>query len=575
MDPSGVRQALRRGVQRRLRRFLRGTSDAVTANPAHTLGLVLVGAVGVALRLYGLGAESLWVDEAITLTVVRRFGTLELVTAVPRTQPHLPPYYVLLDLWVGAVGDGDAVLRGPSAVFSVAVLPFVYALGARLFDRRVGLLALAVTALSRLQLYYAQEARMYAMLLALTVASYYCLLRRDERWWAAGYVGTAVGAAYVHPFGGLGVLGGLTYLALAWRLDTRGVDTSAWPGTGGGRLAPALVGLALVPLVLAAAREFATGFSLTYLSQPGAAAVARSLLTFFGSWSITATAVAVGGLLALLGAVAVGAPLAGNLHRDAPATGATLVLACWAALPVVVLVAASHLLSPVFWYRYALPAAPAYYLLVARGGIHLSDRVAGRLTSARDGGVGTSGAATDGGPVPDRPAPRLALALRIGLAVLLVLALTPSVVAYHTTDTKDQWEEAVGAVEARAAPGDLVLVDGCMTLFAYERYQQRDDLAVRGVVDLNSATGGEPTPPAVVERATRNTSTVWTVVAHVSAREERRLRRIVPGTHRPAWNRSFVSIDVTRYEQRAAAEGGTAGGTIPSRAAFGCQQARL
>jgi mannosyltransferase len=561
------RSELRRALQRRLEQRWRRTAAVVRAHPGHALAVTLVTVVGVALRLYGLGTESLWVDEAITVTVLQRWGPLELLTAVPREQPHLPTYYVLLELWAGAVGRGDAALRALSAVFGVAALPFVYGLGRRLFDRRVGLLALAVTALSRFQLYYAQEVRMYAMLTALTVASYYCLLRREEPWWAAGYVVTAVGAAYVHPFGGLGVLGGLAYLGLAARLDTRGLDVSDWPGLAGDRRAPAVVALALVPLVVASAREFARGISLTYLSRPGPDEVARSLLAFFGAWPTPGVGVAVGGLLAFLGVVSL-APLAlAAAGRTPPTrwTSATLLLACWAVVPVAVLVAVSHLVTPVFWYRYALPAAPACYLLVAGGGVALADRAAAWLA---DRGATESGAPTaaDGGSRR-----RLALVLRTALAALLVLSLVPSVTAYHTADQKDQWEEAVSTVESRADPGDLVLVDGCLTMVGYDRYRTRDDLAVRGVIDVESAMGVSPTPPDVVRRAVHNRSTVWTVLAHISAREERRLRGIVRETHRPARNRSYVSIEVTRYERRAGIEEGSVNGSIPSRSAFDCR----
>ncbi|WP_254823963.1 glycosyltransferase family 39 protein [Haloglomus halophilum] len=567
------RSALPRALQRRLAQRWRRTAAVVRAHPRHALAVTLVTVVGVALRLYGLGTESLWVDEAITAALLRRFGTLELVTAIPREQPHLPTYYVLLDLWAGVVGRGDAALRTFSAVFGVAALPFVYGLGRRLFDRRVGLLALAVTACSRFQLYYAQEVRMYAMLTALTVASYYCLLRREELRWAAGYVVTAVGAAYVHPFGGLGVLGGLAYLALAARLDSRGLDTDGWPGVAGDRRAPAVVALSLVPLVVAAAREFAKGVPLSYLSRPGLDEVARSLLAFFGAWPTPGVGVAVGGLLALLGVAALvpAAAAATGRRRVTRGTGSTLLLACWAAVPVVVLVAVSYLITPVFWYRYALPAAPACYLLVARGGVGLADRVAAWLDARRATSTGSPAAADGGGRGRDGRRDRLALALRVALAALLVLALVPSVAAYHTTDGKDQWEEAVGTVESRADPGDLVLVDGCLTMVAYDRYRDREDLAVRGVIDVQSAMGVSPTPPDVIRRAVHNRSTVWTVLAHISDREERRLRGIVRETHRPARNRSYVSIEVTRYERRTAAERTAANGSIPSRSAFDCR----
>lgn len=71
-------------------------------------------------------------------------------------------YHLLLWLWAHGgprTGDGEAFLRIPSAVFAVATLPFIYFISARLFNRRVGLIAALLTTLNTFFIHYAQEAR--------------------------------------------------------------------------------------------------------------------------------------------------------------------------------------------------------------------------------------------------------------------------------------------------------------------------------------------------------------------------------------------------------------------------------
>ena len=134
--------------------------------------LVLLAAltlVGALLRAWQIGAKSIWIDEAFSVWVARQ-PPAEGVRWLARIDQHPPLYYVLLHLWL-ALGDGPAAVRLLSATVSTLNIPALYALGARLFGRRVGLLAAAVLALSPFHVYLAQEARMYALLSLAVTAS--------------------------------------------------------------------------------------------------------------------------------------------------------------------------------------------------------------------------------------------------------------------------------------------------------------------------------------------------------------------------------------------------------------------
>jgi hypothetical protein len=129
--------------------------------PAQTLVLIVV-LIGVLLRLTTLESKSLWYDEAYT--VQRAALPIEGVwseSGRARTDSHPPLYYAGLHYWMAVTGQSEAVLRLPSAVASIANLGLLYLLGRRLFGREAALVALALLALSPLDLWYAQEARMY------------------------------------------------------------------------------------------------------------------------------------------------------------------------------------------------------------------------------------------------------------------------------------------------------------------------------------------------------------------------------------------------------------------------------
>ena len=83
-------------------------------------------------------------------------------------------------------GDSETAVRLPSALSGVAAIVLMYLLGAHLFGVGVGLAAAAVTAISPFALSYAQDARMYSLLLFLSVWIMLSLLAPPTRKEARG-----------------------------------------------------------------------------------------------------------------------------------------------------------------------------------------------------------------------------------------------------------------------------------------------------------------------------------------------------------------------------------------------------
>ncbi len=155
-------------------------------------GIILAAAL---LRFYHLGVQSLWSDEGNSAAMAAR--PLARIALDTSHDIHPPFYYWLLHFWSAAFGQSEIALRSLSALAGIVLVWLAYLLGKRLYGRRVGLLAATLTALSPLAVYYSQEARMYALLAAITAAAVWFAL--GSGWTNAALTGVFVAAGlYTH-----------------------------------------------------------------------------------------------------------------------------------------------------------------------------------------------------------------------------------------------------------------------------------------------------------------------------------------------------------------------------------------
>jgi mannosyltransferase len=135
------------------------------------LAVVLLAAF---LRFYRLDAQSFWNDEGNSARIAER--TPDLILEGAEGDIHPPGYYLLLHYWRTVFGQSEFALRSFSVAAGLALVLFTYLLGRYLFDETAGLTAAFLGAISPFAIYYSQEARMYALLAALSAASTYFLL---------------------------------------------------------------------------------------------------------------------------------------------------------------------------------------------------------------------------------------------------------------------------------------------------------------------------------------------------------------------------------------------------------------
>lgn len=189
--------------------MMRSTLEATAASPAgpalsrsaaaFRFAALALCALAFGLRWYALGWQSLWYDEALSVSIAAA-PLSALVGRLASQDVHPPLYFVLLHGWMLGAGMGEAAVRALSAWWSTLAVAAMIVVGVRLAGRATGLAAGALACASPLMVYYGQETRMYALLSALALLTAYAFLRAaagQRRWWLLAAL-AAAGSLWTH-----------------------------------------------------------------------------------------------------------------------------------------------------------------------------------------------------------------------------------------------------------------------------------------------------------------------------------------------------------------------------------------
>lgn len=149
---------------------------------------LLIIAGGFALRLYRLGAQSLWYDETVSAYLASQ-SIPDLIAHTAR-DIHPPGYYLLLHVWTRLAGTSTFALAFFSLACGVLLIALTYAVAYRLLGRSVALWSALLVAISPYNLWYSQEVRMYTLGAVLGILALWCALNvgRNSLAHYAGYV---------------------------------------------------------------------------------------------------------------------------------------------------------------------------------------------------------------------------------------------------------------------------------------------------------------------------------------------------------------------------------------------------
>lgn len=139
------------------------------------LPLTLVSLITILLRIYHLGHNDFWYDEAFSL--YRALGHY------PKIDPQPPLYFLLLRFWTILLGKSEFFLRMFSVVPAVLSIILVYKIGAFLLDKKTALFSAVILSFSPMHIWYSQEVRPFSLFTLLTLISvyYFCLALKFKK----------------------------------------------------------------------------------------------------------------------------------------------------------------------------------------------------------------------------------------------------------------------------------------------------------------------------------------------------------------------------------------------------------
>jgi 4-amino-4-deoxy-L-arabinose transferase-like glycosyltransferase len=403
------------------------------------VGLLLITA---ALVWHDLGVrEVLGRDENATITKLDQpnlKAVLDVTYMKVTGQPgNMQPLYFLVQrLFWPIVQRSAFMLRFLPAVFGVLVVALSYKLGEALFGRVAALVGALLVALLPFHIQYAQIARPYTLLAALSLASGYWLVRAFQTGRALYWAGFVVAQAlnfFTHynalfVLAAEGLFAGIVWLLMVVEVQRQRLlpRQLVWP----------VVAFLATGLLCAAGLVRLLGLPWLGLDN-GDASVAtvtvQLTVPFFRRFLFESGLTS--GWLQGLAVGFMGLGLVGSLVQRR--WQAALFAALWLVTPFLIL---AIIKSPrPFAERYVIFVTPVLFLLAGQG-MAAAGRALGALS--RRGNSRSIRWATTG-------------ALAIGLALLLI----PPLRSYYTSNrTEDRLDQTLTVVEQNARPGDLVVV---------------------------------------------------------------------------------------------------------------------
>ncbi|MBP1908200.1 glycosyltransferase family 39 protein [Methanolobus bombayensis] len=390
------------------------------------------------LRIYQLGAESLWLDEVTTYLISS--NTLAGIIESTSGDVHPPLYYILVHIFLVA-GNSEFALRFPSMLLGVFSVPVLYLLATRLFSHKEGLISSFLLAISLMHIYYSQEARMYSMLMFLSLCSIYFfyLAVEDNKkiYWILFSLFTVLNI-YTHYFGFfIFPIEILFYMltGLSFSRESNIKYPIALKDAGQFRIFTInilTIVLLIIPRIQVFLEQAASRVGGEVTWGIGPSYLIPILFSRFTTYSSSPSLLFL--ILFVAGAIAV---ILQNKRQS-------LLLGMWFILPILV----SFYLSSVmpFQPRYLIFILPAFLILVARGIVSIPLLF---ISETQHSGKKKK--------EMKKESVNKQIILTILIVLSLVLTSAGSLADYYSTAQKNDWKEVSRVIESNTQQGDVVV----------------------------------------------------------------------------------------------------------------------
>ncbi|MGI9308362.1 MAG: glycosyltransferase family 39 protein, partial [Gammaproteobacteria bacterium] len=326
------------------------------------LPLVAIILLGAALRIYNLGAESIWLDEALSWQQAR-LPLNEMLRSVA-ADVHPPLFALILHTTISLFGDSEFAMRLPSAFFGTVSIWLTWAVCRQLFNHQVALLAALLAAVSVFAVRYSQEIRMYSLSSCLALLSMLFLLRlldanarEKTNVHTIAYCVSSTLLIYSHIYGLFIIMMQNVYVfgLLNMRPSTP-LSLRRW------LIMQLVLAIAFLPWVSVLLDQISRTQTNFWLQKPDSGNLIETFRLYMGSMvALWLSLVAVSA-----GFIALCMRRTTNLSGSHPGN-AWVLLGLWLLIPVLLSFLLSQFTQPFYNARYTIVSTPAWTLLTAAG----------------------------------------------------------------------------------------------------------------------------------------------------------------------------------------------------------------
>lgn len=386
--------------------------------------LTIIIGLCIFLSSFQIGKLSFWLDEAYTFLNSKN----SLIEALNH-DPNMRLYYALANIWIRIFPNAsDGLLRALSAVFSVASIPVVFLLGRSLVtDQKkataIGLIAAFLITINAYFIRYAQEFRSYSLTLLLTALSTFLLIKviedsESKHHWPIWYTIVSAAAIYSHLFALFLIASqAATLPILLINKNKNYYQFKRLAGCGFG-----IVCLILpIPISVIIKGEGLSG--IAWISEPTLSTVKSFLIAITGNQGKPLFA-----LYLLSGCIGIFSGL--GFKQDFITKWKYALMASCLFLPVILTLAISKIIFPIFQAHYLLYVMPYLAVFAATGIVALASF---RWKS-----------------IKYRP---LFIPVGIGVLVLFALLSTNGIQSYYENYQKTDWRNATQLLTTRCSEG--------------------------------------------------------------------------------------------------------------------------
>ncbi len=443
--------------------------------------LFIIIIVGGFLRIYDLGAESLWYDEAHSVYS----SSQDLAVVISGQQNNPPLYFIFLHFWMLLFGTGEAAVRSLSTIFGIVSIFLMYKVGCKLLNQKVGLIGSFILSISYFPIYHSQEARPYGLLLMLTLLSFYLfikILKSDDIriWYFALLLLVNVSLAYTHVYGLLVIASQIFYFLLFWNKHPPQhisfflivqIATGAifWPWISNLlEQASALSTAPSTPSTIVHTFKTYSGYGwgeqYLFLLLPFLCLI--GILTVI---SLTAKCTWRKALQCIRGL---------HQHIALESKPEIILLFLWLAFSIIIPFTFAQFFITKYQPRYSIAALPAFYILVARG-ITVFDKK-----------------------------------WIIYPILLIITALSlPGLHYYYTHNVKEEWRQAAHFVESNSQPNDIILISKYSMQIPFDYYYKGE----LERVDIDPDVKDSSVLATIVDNISTGKERLWLVIRKAEA----------------------------------------------------------